>query len=85
MQHDSFSSCFRELTSVGAKVIMPTGGFYVFPDFEIVRASLEKRGITTSEQMVTTIFEESSVSVCSCILQPLYNTIVGVQSRGLIS
>ena len=63
----SYSS---ELTAVGAKVVQPTGGFYIFPDFEVLRASLEKRGITTSEEMVLTIFDESNVSVSSFSKKP---------------
>ena len=54
---------FRQLTGVGAKALLPTGGFYIFPDFEVIRESLKKRGVTTSEELVQTMFDESSVSV----------------------
>ena len=59
----SFDSPFRQLTGVGAKALLPTGGFYIFPDFEVIRESLKKRGVTTSEELVQTMFDESSVSV----------------------
>ena len=59
----SFDLPFRQLTGVGAKALLPTGGFYIFPDFEVIRESLKKRGVTTSEELVQTMFDESSVSV----------------------
>ena len=35
----------------------------MFPDFEVIRCALAKRGITTSQQMCNTIFEEASVAL----------------------
>ncbi|KAL5010391.1 hypothetical protein ScPMuIL_012696 [Solemya velum] len=55
--------CHRELTSVGLKAVKPGGGFYIFPDFEVVRASLEKRGITTCSQMCEALLDEASVAL----------------------
>ena len=51
---------------MGAKALLPAGGFYIFPDFEVIQENLKRRGITTSEELVTTLFDESSVSVSEC-------------------
>jgi len=53
--------CYRHLTEVGVKAVKPRGGFYMFPDFEVIRCALAKRGITTAQQMCDAIFEEVSV------------------------
>lgn len=55
--------CHRELTSVGVKCIPSTAGYYIFPNFEILRQSLNKRGITTCEQMCAVMFEEANVAL----------------------
>lgn len=55
------SYCHHHLTEVGVKAVKPSGGFYMFPDFEVVRCALAKRGITTAQQMCDTVFEEVAV------------------------
>ena len=53
----------HHLTEVGVKAVKPGGGFYMFPDFEVIRCSLAKRGITTAQQMCDAIFKEVSVAL----------------------
>ncbi|KAK3106070.1 hypothetical protein FSP39_012043 [Pinctada imbricata] len=55
--------CHRELTSVGVKAIRPKSGYYIFPDFEILREKMESRGIVTCEDMCETLLQEASVAV----------------------
>ncbi|KAL4229244.1 hypothetical protein ACF0H5_012284 [Mactra antiquata] len=57
------SYCHSELESVGIKAVLPKGGYYIFPNFEILRQALKKRGVEKCEDMVTTMFNETSVSV----------------------
>ena len=54
---------YRHLTEVGVKAVKPQGGFYMFPDFEVIRCALASRGITTAQQMCDTIFDEISVAL----------------------
>lgn len=54
---------YHHLTEVGVKAVKPCGGFYMFPDFEVIRCALAKRGITTAQQMCDAIFEEVSVAL----------------------
>ncbi|XP_064643862.1 aspartate aminotransferase-like [Lineus longissimus] len=53
----------RELTSVGVKVVKPGGAYYMFPDFEVIRPALNKRGLTTGEEMTAAMLEEASVAL----------------------
>ncbi|OWF35868.1 uncharacterized protein LOC110442412 [Mizuhopecten yessoensis] len=53
----------RELTSVGVKVVKPAAGYYIFPDFEVVKNKLRQRGIETCQQMCDAIFAETSVAL----------------------
>ena len=53
----------RELTRCGVKAILPVAGYYIFPDFEILRPVLEARGILTCEQMCEALFKEADVVV----------------------
>lgn len=55
--------CYKELTEVGVKAIHPKGGFYIFPNLEILRPKLKARGIEKCEAMVNVLFDETSVSV----------------------
>jgi len=57
---------FRELTSVGVKIAQPKGGFYMMPDFEVIRESLQKRGIATGKEMQEALLKESSVALLAC-------------------
>lgn len=54
---------YQHLTEVGVKAVKPQGGFYMFPDFEVIRCALASRGITTAQQMCDAIFEEASVAL----------------------
>lgn len=54
---------YRHLTEVGVKAVKPQGGFYMFPDFEVIRCALANRGITTAQQMCDAIFDEVSVTL----------------------
>lgn len=54
---------YQHLTEVGVKAVKPQGGFYMFPDFEVIRCALANRGITTAQQMCDAIFEEISVTL----------------------
>lgn len=54
---------YQHLTEVGVKAVKPQGGFYMFPDFEVIRCALASRGITTAQQMCDAIFEEISVAL----------------------
>ncbi|XP_071789157.1 aspartate/prephenate aminotransferase-like isoform X1 [Asterias amurensis] len=55
--------CHRELDGVGVKAILPVGGYYIFPDFEILRPVFKKRGISTCQQMCDVLFREQNVAV----------------------
>ncbi|XP_033732889.1 LOW QUALITY PROTEIN: aspartate aminotransferase-like [Pecten maximus] len=53
----------RELTSVGVKAVEPTAGYYIFPDFGVVKYKLMQRGIETCQQMCDAIFAETCVAL----------------------
>ncbi|XP_045207960.2 aspartate aminotransferase-like [Mercenaria mercenaria] len=55
--------CHKELAEVGVHSIRPKGGFYIFPNLEILKPKLKARGIERCEDMVNALFEETSVSV----------------------
>ncbi|XP_019613558.1 PREDICTED: uncharacterized protein LOC109461620 [Branchiostoma belcheri] len=55
-------SC-KELRAVGVKVVQPTSGYYILPNFEVLRTALSKRGITTCTQMCEALFEEARVAL----------------------
>ena len=61
----------RELTSVGVKAVRPTAGYYIFPDFEVIKENLKRRGIKTCEEMCQLMLDECGVAV-SFILFGLY-------------
>ena len=50
------------LREAGVKVNKPDGAFYLFPDFETIRDSLERMNIFTSAQMVDKILEDTGVA-----------------------
>ena len=43
----------------------PSSGYYIFPNFEVLRSALKRRGITTGEEMCEALFKEASVAVKS--------------------
>ncbi|XP_076437074.1 aspartate aminotransferase-like [Babylonia areolata] len=55
--------CYRELNSVGVTMVKPRAGYYIFPDFEVLREPLRHRGIQTCEEMCTSMLAECSVAV----------------------
>jgi aspartate aminotransferase len=55
--------CCRELQSVGVSVVEPTSGYYIFPNFEILRDVLSKQGIVTCQAMCDLMLSEISVAV----------------------
>lgn len=55
--------CYNELTAVNVQCVLPKGGFYIFPNLEVIKQALKERGIVRCEDMVNAIFQESAVSV----------------------
>lgn len=51
-----------KLRNTGATVPEPSGGFYLFPNFESHREALAKRGITTSDQLCNALLNETGVA-----------------------
>lgn len=81
MHHLNWIFCWnRELTSVGVKAVKPTAGYYIFPDFEVIKENLKRRGIKTCEEMCKAILDECGVAVSwdfsffsNILLAPLNN------------
>lgn len=59
------------LRGAGAHVFSPTAGFYVFADFEALRAPLAARGIETSAQLAERLMRETGVACLpgSCFMR----------------
>ncbi|MFH1531877.1 MAG: aminotransferase class I/II-fold pyridoxal phosphate-dependent enzyme [Pseudomonadota bacterium] len=55
--------CTAKLREVGAHMVEPQGGFYVFPDFTALAPRLAARGIRTSVDLCTGLLEEAGVAV----------------------
>ena len=53
----------RKLTAVGVTSAPSQAGYYIFPDFEVCRNSLNKKGITTGQQMCREIMDKKNVAV----------------------
>ncbi|RUO24023.1 aspartate aminotransferase [Aliidiomarina minuta] len=53
---------YDQLSSIGAQVIKPQGGFYLFPSFEPLRELLMLRGFTTSQEFCERLLEETGVA-----------------------
>ncbi|WP_433335410.1 pyridoxal phosphate-dependent aminotransferase [Spirillospora sp. CA-294931] len=53
----------RSTVAAGATCRPPTGGFYIYPDFEPVRGALERRGITDSDSFQRQLLDEFGVAV----------------------
>lgn len=60
-----FSFLLRKLEDIGVKICSPTGGFYMFPDFEVLRDSLKQMGIETCHQMCKHLLDEKGIAVSS--------------------
>ncbi|KAK6985606.1 aspartate aminotransferase [Biomphalaria glabrata] len=55
--------CTSELRSVGVKVVEPKGGYYIFPNFEVIKPALIKCGITSCKQMCELILKDAHVAL----------------------
>jgi len=55
-------SC-NKLREVGVKVHNAGSGYYIFPDFEVIRPALNKLHINTGEEMCEKILKETSVAL----------------------
>jgi aspartate aminotransferase len=55
--------CAQRLRQTGAAVDDPQGAFYLFPDFEPLRARIEAKGIRTPEQLCSALLEDTGVAV----------------------
>ena len=55
--------CHAQLTAAGVQATPPQGGYYMMPNFEIIREGLAARGITTGQQMCEAMFDECGVAV----------------------
>lgn len=51
------------LMHAGARMVAPTGGFFLFPDFSEFAEPLRKRGITTSTELCRRLLSETGVAV----------------------
>ncbi|MFJ9523340.1 pyridoxal phosphate-dependent aminotransferase [Kitasatospora sp. NPDC101801] len=54
---------YRIMIDAGATCRPPTGGFYVYPDFEPRRAVLEAKGITDAQSLFRYLFDEFGIVV----------------------
>ncbi|CAD5115692.1 DgyrCDS4643 [Dimorphilus gyrociliatus] len=57
--------CREALCDVGVRVVPSGGGFYMMPDFEVVRESLSRRNIHTGQQMCDAMLDECNVALMS--------------------
>ncbi|GFR94235.1 aspartate aminotransferase-like [Elysia marginata] len=55
--------CFRELRSAKVRVSEPHGGFYTFPNFNVVKKALKKRGVVTGQGMCDAMLAECAVAL----------------------
>ena len=55
--------CSNKLQNISVRVIIPQGGFYIFPDFSHYRSKLEQHGITTSEQLACHLLNRTGVAL----------------------
>ncbi len=55
--------CTNQLKAAGVKVNPAAGGFYIFIDFEKYRQKLLQKGIRTSNELMSTILQESGVAM----------------------
>ncbi|MCF6262195.1 MAG: pyridoxal phosphate-dependent aminotransferase [Xanthomonadales bacterium] len=55
--------CTNCLSDIGIKAHPAAGAFYLFPDFSFYQEQLKNKGITTSDQLTTTIMDETGVAL----------------------
>ena len=53
----------QELRSVGVRVHPSAGGYYLMPDFEVVRPGLERRGLRLGQDWCDVMLKEAKVAV----------------------
>ncbi|HET6349223.1 MAG TPA: pyridoxal phosphate-dependent aminotransferase, partial [Candidatus Krumholzibacteria bacterium] len=56
------SWCATRLEACGARVLHPSGAFYLFPDFSPLEDKLHRRGIVTSRVLCESLLEETGVA-----------------------
>jgi aspartate/methionine/tyrosine aminotransferase len=56
------SRLYETLVQRGVDCPRPAGGFYLYPDFAAWRATLEKHGITTGEQLARFLLDEWDIA-----------------------
>lgn len=61
--HQVSNLCASKLNAAGVRTIPAQAGFYLFPDFDVVREGLNKRAIFTGQQMCDAILKEANVAV----------------------
>ena len=54
---------WAQLKGAGAEVARPDGAFYMFPDFEPLRAKLAGRGIGTGDELCRRLLQETGVAM----------------------
>jgi len=55
--------CTEKLSEVGVKVHKAEGGFYLFPDFSVFSEKLKGQNISTSEQLMHQLMEQTGVAL----------------------
>ena len=53
----------KTMQAAGIDCARPQGAFYLFPNFEPVRATLASRGITTASELTRRLLEETGVAI----------------------
>jgi len=51
------------MVAAGALCRPPTGGFYLYPDFEPLRATVRRRGVTDSASLQRVLLDDFGVAV----------------------
>jgi aspartate aminotransferase len=54
--------CARRLQQAGVAVDIPDGAFYLFPDFEPLRAKIEAKGVQTPQDLCHRLLEDTGVA-----------------------
>ena len=57
------SYCANSLAKAGVRVRVPSGAFYLFPDFENFREKLTERGLTNSPELCEQLLQDTGVAL----------------------
>jgi aspartate aminotransferase len=57
------NAVYEEFLAVGAQCRRPEAGFYIYPDFEPIRAALARKGIRTGEELASVLLDQYAVGV----------------------